>query len=420
LLFNATADFKRGDIALRIHPFRPLRPSPETAPQVAAPPYDTVDTAEARQIVAANPTSFLRVSRAEVDFPEGVDETSAAVYQRGAENLRRYEADGLLRREDAPSLYVYRQRMGSHVQRGVTACCHVRDYERNLILKHERTRKDKEDDRTTHLRIVGAHSGPVFLAYRDRPEIDALVRDAEAGPPLLRFTAPDGIEHAVWRVAAPAALARAFESVPVAYIADGHHRAAAAARLAAERRAGASAPDEEAEVNWFLAVLFPASQLQILPYNRLVRGLNGLTPAAFVAAVRAAVACVEAPDGTPAAPREARMYLAGRWYRLNWPDDPAADPVASLDVSRLQNGVFAPILGVQDPRTDKRLEFLGGIRGLGELTSRVHAGRADVAFSMFPVTVDQMMRIADAGAIMPPKSTWFEPKLRSGLFVHTF
>ena len=404
---------------MKLKPFAALRPAPGSAARVAAVPYDVVDTAEARDLAAGNPDSFLHVSRPEIDLPDSVDIHDDAVYAQGARAFRDLQARGVLIRERAERLYVYRQVMGSHSQTGVVACCHVDDYERDVIRKHEKTRQDKEDDRTRHVLTLGANSGPVFLTYRDAPAIDRLVAGVAAGAPLYDFTAADGIRHTVWRVDAEAApWIGAFADVPVAYVADGHHRAAAAARAARTLRAANARHTGAEEYNWFLAVLFPASQLQILPYNRCVRDLNGLAPDVFLRRVAAIFDCAPAAAPTPAGPRHVHMYLAGRWHDLAW-DDADADPVGRLDVSVLQNRLLAPVLGIADPRTDGRIAFVGGIRGTDELARRVDAGRDAVAFAMHPVSVAQMMDIADAGQIMPPKSTWFEPKLRSGLLVHT-
>jgi uncharacterized protein (DUF1015 family) len=413
---------------MQIRPFAALRPAPGKAAALAAVPYDVVDTAEARALAAGNPDSFLHVSRPEIDLPDSTDIHADAVYAQGAAAFKALQARGVLIREPDERLYVYRQIMGTHSQTGVVACCHIDDYARDIIRKHEKTRKDKEDDRTRHCLELNANSGPVFLTYRDTAELDARVAAAQKEAPLYDFTAVDGVRHTVWRVdGASAPWIEAFDRVPLAYVADGHHRAAAAFRAGQQRRAANPAHTGREEYNGFLAVLFPETQLRILPYNRCVAGLNGLTPGAFLEKVEAVfkterlTADGAAPndgEATPAGPREVRMYLAGAWHRLTW-DAFEADPVGRLDVSVLQDRLLAPVLGIDDPRTNTRISFVGGIRGTGELTRRVDSGRDAVAFSMVPVTVAQMMDIADAGQIMPPKSTWFEPKLRSGLLVHT-
>lgn len=404
---------------MRMKAFEALRPKPDLVSRVAAPPYDVMDAEEARTLSAGNPYSFIRVSRSEVDFPAGTDPYSPAIYSKAAETFAAFHRDGVLLREKSPSIYLYRQRMGNHVQRGVVACCHVEDYERDLIRKHEKTRQDKEDDRVRHVQALKANSGPVFLMYRDMADIDRLVGECEATRPLYDFTAPDGVVHTVWRFAAPDPVAKAFGPVPLLYIADGHHRAAAAARAGAACRKANPAHTGAEEYNWFLAVMFPASQLQILAYNRLVKDLNGLTPEAFLDAARRSFRVGADAAAKPPAVRHASMFLGGKWYSLEWDLPANADPVGSLDVSYLQERLLDPVLGIRDPRTDKRISFVGGGRGTGELEKRVRNGDAAVAFSMYPVTPDQVMAIADAGQIMPPKSTWFEPKLRSGLLVHT-
>jgi uncharacterized protein (DUF1015 family) len=309
--------------------------------------------------------------------------------------------------------------MGTHCQRGLVAVCNVEDYEAELIKKHEKTRKDKEDDRTRLIDTLGANTGPVFLTYRDEAEVTALVNAKTQEKPLHDFTAPDGIRHTVWRVAGGEAWIKAFGRVPVTYIADGHHRAASAARVARLRRERNPKHTGVEDYNWFLCVLFPASELKILPYNRIVLDLNGRAPDAFLAKVKEKFGLTPNAAPSPTVVGEVSMYFGGKWHGLKCPADAKADPVARLDVSVLQDKLLAPLLGIDDPRTSKRVDFVGGIRGSGELSKRVDA-EGGVAFSMFPTTVAQLMEIADAGQIMPPKSTWFEPKLRSGFFIHTF
>ncbi|MCL1920906.1 MAG: DUF1015 family protein [Kiritimatiellaeota bacterium] len=402
-----------------IKPFAALRPAPGKAAALAAVPYDVVDTAEARALAAGNPDSFLHVSRPEIDLPDDVDIHDDRVYAQGAKAFTDFQARGVLLREAAEHFYVYRQVMGAHSQTGVVACCNIDDYANDIIRKHEKTRKDKEDDRTRHCRELNANSGPVFLTYRDTAVLDALVAEVQKGTPLYDFTAADGIRHTVWRVDGDArAWVVAFAQVPLAYVADGHHRAAAAYRSGLQRRSENAAHTGAEEYNWFLAALFPETQLRILPYNRCVADLSGLTAEAFLKKVKAIFNVEPVTGAEPCGPREVRMYLAGAWHKLTW-DAFEADPVGRLDVSVLQDRLLAPVLGIADPRTDTRISFVGGIRGTGELVKRVDAGRDAVAFAMYPVTVAQMMDIADAGQIMPPKSTWFEPKLRSGLLVHT-
>jgi len=405
---------------LRVRAFQGLSPKPELAADVACVPYDVVNREEAAALTAGNPNSLMHVDRAEIGLPPETDPYSDIVYATAKTNLDSLVASGALVRESGPVIYLYRQQMGEHVQTGVAAVCHIEDYENDIIRKHEKTRKDKEDDRTRLIGTLGADTGPVFLTYRGRPEIDALVAEETALPPVADFMAPDGIRHSLWRKRENGPLAKEFSKVPLAYVADGHHRSASAARVGRERRAANPNHDGTEEYNWFLCVLFPADQLQILPYNRVVVDLNGLTPEEFLAKVREAFDVSESAPASPASPGQVSMYFQGRWIGLSWKADATADPVSRLDVSVLQDRLLAPVLGIDDPRTSKRIDFVGGIRGTKELEERVTSGRAAVAFSMYPVTVDQLMDIADAGQIMPPKSTWFEPKLRSGLFIHTF
>jgi uncharacterized protein (DUF1015 family) len=396
-----------------------LVPVAAHAAEVACVPYDVVDASEAAALAAGRPRSLLHVDRAEIDLPPATDPCSDAVYAKARENFLRLQRDGALVREAGPCLYVYQQQMGTHCQRGLVAVCHVEDYEAGLIKKHERTRRDKEDDRTRLIDTLGANTGPVFLTYRDEPLVTALVAAKVREVPLHDFTAPDGIRHTAWRIAGGADWVQAFAGVPRLYIADGHHRAASAARVARLRRERNPRHTGAEDYNWFLCVIFPASELRILPYHRVIPDLNGHPPAVFLEKVRAVFGLEGNTPPSPAAAGRVSMYFGGRWHGLRCPADPAADPVARLDVSVLQNRLLAPILGVDDPRTSERINFVGGIRGPDELVRRVNAG-GGVAFSMFPVTVAQLMDIADAGQIMPPKSTWFEPKLRSGLFIHTF
>jgi uncharacterized protein (DUF1015 family) len=404
---------------LRIKPFKALRPREDIADKVAAVPYDVVSTEEAAVLAAGNPLSLLHVSRPEIDLPRGTDPHSDAVYAKAVENFRHLQNKKVFVRERTLSLYVYRQTMGAHSQRGIVTCCTVEDYDQDVIKKHERTRRDKEEDRTRHVRELNAHTGPVFLAYRGQPDVDRRVAAVEQSQPLYDFTAGDGIRHTVWRVADAKPLVADFARVPFAYIADGHHRAAAAARVGRERRAANPRHRGNEEYNWFLAVLFPADQLQIMPYNRCVKDLNGMTASDFLAALGKVFEVSPGANPRPASPGHVSMYLASQWYSLAWQPDPKADPVAGLDVSVLQDRLLSPLLGIADPRTSDRIEFVGGIRGPEELVRRVDSGEMTVAFSMFPVTMEQIMAVADSGQIMPPKSTWFEPKLRSGLLIHT-
>ena len=383
---------------MTIRPFAAVRPNAMDAALVASVPYDVLSQAEADVIKAANPKSFLNVS-----LP--------ATPAEGRAVLDKFRSEGTLIKEDAPSFYAYRQIMGSHSQTGIVATFATADYRSGVIKQHEKTRKDKEDDRTHHIEVMGAQTGPAFLTYRDDPAIDLIVADTcRNTTPLYDFTADDGIRHTVWKIGTATAcacdeLVELFARIKTAFIADGHHRSAAATRYAA-------AHPESTESQYFLATIFPASQLKILAYNRLVKDLNGLTPAEFLAKL-SQLGILDSESGS----RSCRMYFEGKWHTLAW-NLTTDDPVARLDVAYLQDHVLAPILGIGDPRTDKRISFVGGIRGDEALSSAVDSGSAAVAFAMNPVTVEEMMAIADAGAIMPPKSTWFEPKLRSGLFLH--
>lgn len=403
-----------------IHPFRALRPPAERVSLVASPPYDVVNTAEARSLAEGNPFSFLHVSRPEIGMPEGTDLHSDAVYGRAAENFERLTRECPLTMEETPSLYLYRLIMGEHEQIGLAACCSVDEYDRDLIRKHERTRRDKEDDRTRHMLTLQAQTGPVFLTYRASRAIDTMVMETTLAEALYDFTAPDGVQHTVWRVPDAVRFVEAFREVPFLYIADGHHRAASASRARADLRERSFGHTGDEEYNFFLAVIFPDDQLQILPYNRIVRDLNGLSPEEFFAAVSEKFDFHRDAPPTPPAPGQWSMYLGGRWHGLTLKKGvPAAtDAVSALDVSRLQDHLLDPILGIKDVRTDKRIDFVGGIRGTAELERLVDEGQAAVAFSLYPTTVEDLIKVSDAGGIMPPKSTWFEPKLRDGILIH--
>ena len=404
-----------------IRPFNALRPQGDRAAQVAAVPYDVVNTEEARALAAGNPWSFLHVSRSEIDLPDGTPIYSDKVYAKALANFEHLIKECPLEDEETPSLYLYRLIMGDHEQIGVVACCSVDEYDRDIIRKHERTRRDKEDDRTRHIMVLRAQTGPVFLTYRGEVRIDSLVADAlTRNPPLYDFVANDDIRHTIWRVPNYQPLVEAFAEVPYLYIADGHHRAASAGRARAELKEHGFGFIGNEEYNFFLCVIFPDNQLQILPYNRIVRDLNGMSPSEFLARLRESFELTESASPSPKQRGEWSMYLDAQWYGLALPND-AARPeglVDSLDVSILQTRLLDPILDVKDVRTDKRIDFVGGIRGTGELEKLVKEGKAAVAFSLYPTTIDDLLRVSDAGEIMPPKSTWFEPKLRDGLLIH--
>ncbi len=406
-----------------IKPVAGLRPAPGRAAEVAAPPYDVMNAAEARWMVAGRPWSFLHISRPEVDLPEGIDPYDPAVYAKARENLDRMLAEGVLIRDPAPCYQAYRLTMGTHSQLGLVASASVAAYDAGRIKKHEFTRPAKEDDRVRQIEALNAQTGPVFLVYRATPAIDAVLAAVSAVPAEVDITAADGVRHEIWTIAEPAIITRlttAFDALDALYVADGHHRSAAASRVAAARRAANPQHSGDEPCNGFLAVIFPHDQMQILDYNRVVRDLNGHDAASFLNRLHDAFQ-VEPSDTPvkPAQPAEFGLYLEGRWYRLTL--DPALipdDPVERLDVSLLQNHLIGPILGIQDPRRDERIDFVGGIRGLDGLVKRVDSGEMAVAFALYPTQMQDLMAVADAGEVMPPKSTWFEPKLADGLVSH--
>ena len=403
-----------------IRPFRALRPPSEKARFVASVPYDVVNTDEARELASGNPLSFLHVSRPEIDLPAGTDIYSDAVYRKAVENFEKLIDGCPLETESEPSLYLYKLVMGEHEQIGVVACCSIDEYDNNTIRKHERTRRDKEDDRTRHMLMLRAQTGPVFLTYRSREEIDALVTASMSSEPLFDLTADDGIRHTVWRVAETEPLVKNFRDVPLLYIADGHHRAASASRARAELKQQSFGHTGKEDYNYFLTVIFPDSQLQILAYNRVVKDLNGLSKEGFLKECEKQFMIAE---GAPPSPQERghwSMYLDGKWYGLQLGAESTlpVGNVALLDVSILQDRLLDPVLGIRDIRTDKRIDFVGGLRGTRELERLVDGGKAAVAFSLYPTTVAELLMVSDANEIMPPKSTWFEPKLRDGLVIH--
>jgi uncharacterized protein (DUF1015 family) len=396
---------------MQIRPFKALRPPVELAASVASLPYDVGDLATAREEAVRNPMSFLHVERPEVDLPDRFEPSSGAQHTMASKNLAHFRAKGWLVQDERPGFYLYRQTLGAHRQRGIMACCSCKEYDAGVIRKHEKTKKPTEDERARHVDLVGAHTGPVFLIHKDDAGIAALSAKVEAGAPLFDFTAPDGIGHTVWSITDTAAVEKLFAAIPHAYIADGHHRAAAAARVARERGG-------EGEHQYFMASLFPASELKVLAYNRIIRDLAGMRPEQFVRRVQLLFDVAENPSPIPTGPRQVSMYLGGKWYGLSWYPEQKSDPVSALDVSVLQDRLLGPVLGIDDPRTNMRIEYVGGLKSADELVRKVDSGQAAVGFSVYPTTVDQLMAISDAGQIMPPKSTWFEPKLRSGLFVH--
>ncbi|MEK6282301.1 MAG: DUF1015 family protein [Acidobacteriota bacterium] len=403
-----------------IRPFKALRPLGERAAEVASVPYDVVNTEEARALAANRPLSFLHVSRPEIDLPAETNIYSDQVYRKALENFQTLLNECPLETEETPSVYLYRLIMGDHEQIGVVAACSIDEYDQDLIRKHERTRRDKEDDRTRHMLALKAQTGPVFLTYRASREIDTMVMETTMANALFDFTAEDGIQHTVWRVPDAVRFVQAFREIPFLYIADGHHRAASAARARAELKNQSFGHTGDEDYNFFLAVVFPDEQLQILPYNRAVKDLNGLSKEAFLETLREDFEVVDSGSPEPAKRGEWGMYLEGRWSTLKLPAGvlPPQGIVDSLDVSILQDRLLDPILGIKDVRTDKRIDFVGGMRGTKELEKLVDEGKAAVAFSLFPTTIEDLLRVSDAGEIMPPKSTWFEPKLRDGLLIH--
>ncbi len=406
-----------------IRAFAGLRPAPERAAEVAAPPYDVLNSDEARERAAGRPWSFLHISKPEIDLPPETDPYAPEVYAKARENFDRMLAEGVLVQDPEPRYYFYRLVMGSHQQTGLVAAASVPDYDSNRIRKHEFTRPDKEDDRVRQVEALNAQTGPVFITYRHDATIDAIAAQVTGNEPAMDITADDGIRHTLWCVTDPqqiATITDTFDAMECVYIADGHHRSAAASRVAAKRREANPNHTGEEPYNYFLSVLFPDNQMQILDYNRVVKDLNGLTAEGLLERVGEAFS-IEKTDAPvkPAACGEFGMYLEGRWYRLRiQPERVPTDPVKRLDVSLLADNLIAPILGITDPRRDKRIDFVGGIRGLGELERRVDSGEMAVAFSLHPTAMDQLMAVADAGEVMPPKSTWFEPKLADGIVSH--
>ena len=404
----------------RIHPFRAVRPPQERVAEVSSPPYDVMNTQEARDMAAGNPLSFLHVSRPEIDLPEGTDVHSAEVYDQAARAYRELKTSCPLMQDDAPSVYLYQLQMGDHIQTGIVTAASVDEYDEDLIRKHERTRPDKEDDRTRHLLALQAQTGPVFLTYRADRRIDSLVEGATREQPLYNFTSADGVRHTVWRVTDTAPFVRAFEAVPLLYIADGHHRAASASRARAELRDKNPNHTGDEDYNRFLTVAFPDDQMQILAYHRAVKDFGANSPEEFLNKIKERFDVKETDSAEPRDGELCCMYTSSKWHALALKDASTNhdDPVASLNVQRLEDNLLKPVLSIQDVRTDKRIDFVGGIRGTKELERLVDSGKAAVAFSMRPTSIEDLLRVSDAKSIMPPKSTWFEPKLRDGLLIH--
>jgi uncharacterized protein (DUF1015 family) len=398
-----------------IRPFRALRPAAGRAAEVLAPPYDVLSSEEARVRAAGKPNSFLHISKPEIDLPEDIDPYDARVYAKAAENMHRMVADGVLVQDAVACYYAYRLTWRGRPMTGIVAGASVADYDTNRIRKHEFTRPKKEDDRVRQIEAVNAQTGPVMLVYPTAPEVDAIIAEAAAGAPDMDVTADDGVRHQLWVISDRAVidgLTRRFDTMPALYIADGHHRSAAASRICAARGGAHDAPERA-----FLSVIFPDHEMRILDYNRIIRDTHGLTADALLAAIGAGFSVEPAGESvSPSQPGEFGMYLAGKWYRLRIrPELVPADPVKSLDVSLLADNLIAPVLGISDPRNDERIDFVGGIRGVQELAERVDSGEFALAFSMYPTSMAALMAVAEAGEVMPPKSTWFEPKLADGV-----
>ena len=407
---------------MQLRAFHGIRPATEKTADVVCPPYDVINSEEAASLARGKPSSFLRVIKPEIGLPEGTHLYSDPVYLAARDNFQQLLDSGAMLRDNHPSLYIYRQKMGDHVQTGVVGAASVDEYDQDLIKKHEYTRQNKEDDRTRHVDTTNANAGPVFLTYRAHRPIDRLVQNLTQRPADVEAQQA-GVQHWLWCVTDPqaiAALEASFAEIPCSYVADGHHRSASASRVRANRRERAAHHTGTEAYNRFLAVVFPDEQLAILPYNRVVRDLNGMDAATFLANVEKRFTVEKTPNTEPAEAQEFCMYLAGDWYRIRIHERlvDSSDPVASLDVALLQDNLLAPMLGIGDPRTDNRIDFVGGIRGTEALEKRVDGGDWAVAFSLHATTIGQLLQVADAGSVMPPKSTWFEPKLLSGLVVH--
>lgn len=408
---------------MKIRSFKGLTPAKGKAEAIASLPYDVVNYQQACEQAEERPLSFMRVVRSEIELPEGTDPYSDAVYAHAKENFERLIANGYLVREPENCMYLYRQEMGGHSQTGLVATFSAEDYDSDVIKKHEKTRAAKENDRYRLTKTLRANTGPVFLTVKDGTALDKIIAEKDDADAIFDFVANDGIRHTGWKISDPKKLAKIkeiFDKIPCAYVADGHHRSASNARCARDLKAENPNHTGDEDYNWFLSVVFPAGQLKILPYNRVVRDLAGMDESEFLEKLSKVCTVTQSGEKSPAAPNFVDMYLGKKWYTLKFENTSSLGAVEGLDVSLLQDRVLSPILKIGDPRTDERIDFVGGIRGTGELEKLVDSGKFAVAFSMYPTTVAQLMDIADAGEIMPPKSTWFEPKLRSGLFVHTF
>jgi uncharacterized protein (DUF1015 family) len=405
---------------MNIRAFNAWRPAENLAEKIASVPYDVIDTAGARALADGNPLSFLHVVRAEIDLPEGTAPYSDAVYAQAKATIEAFKSNGNLIQENEPALYLYSQQMDAHIQYGIVATCHINDYLSGKIKIHEKTRAVKEADRIRYVDAQNANTGPVFLAYRQNSAIDAIADQTKETSPLYQFTAPDGVTHTVWKIADTQAVVDQFAQVPELYVADGHHRSASAAKVGQMRRAANPKHTGEENYNYFLAVLFPANQLKILAYNRVILKLEGLTEEEYRAKLAERFIVSEDGKALHAKAGGICMYMSKKWSTLTPKKMPETrDPVAALDVSMLQNELLSPILGIADPRESENIDFIGGIKGAAELEKQVDSGRAAIAFSVYPTSMSQLFAVADANKLMPPKSTWFEPKLRSGLIVNS-
>jgi uncharacterized protein (DUF1015 family) len=423
-----------------LKPFAALRPKPELASQICELPYDVMSSDEARALAAGNPLSFLHVSKPEIDLPTTTDIHSSEVYAKGKENFQKLIAQGALKQDDKPNFYLYRQVMGKHSQVGLVAAASCEEYLQNIIKKHELTRPDKEDDRVRHIEALNSQTGPVFLTYRAVEAFDAFVTKKISEPPAVDFTGKDGVRHTSWTISSAEEIQfveTQFAQIPFLYIADGHHRSAAAARVYLKRKDAPGAPVSRRQVGGleilelagetpalpgatFLTVIFPHNQMQILPYNRVLKDLNGLTPQELLKKLEEVFNIVRMGTSTPTRKHELGLFMNHRWHTLTFKPKLTSlnDPIEQLDVTLLQKQILAPLFGIDDPRTSKKINFVGGIRGTAELEKLVNSGEYACAFSMFPTSIEDLMTIADAGGIMPPKSTWFEPKLRDAMFCH--
>ena len=409
-----------------VRSFRGIRPQDSLASKVASYPYDVLNSEEARALTKDDPYSFLHIVKPEIDLPANIDLYDDAVYQQAKKNFENMLTQGWLQQDATPHLYIYRQIWNGHEQYGIVGSASADEYNNDIIKKHEFTRKKKEDDRTKHVMTLNANAGPVFLTYRENKNIDSVVAAwTNSNKPSVDFTADDGIQHTVWVIednGVVDTISNLFKTeVPALYVADGHHRSASAARVKAERLKHDTTPSDEKEYNYFLSVFFPANQLKILDYNRVLFTMNGLSKEEFLTKVSEGFEVIKSGSDRPASSKEFALYIGGEWMTVRVKEGtyPANDPVESLDVALLQNNLLAPILGIGDPRSDQNIDFVGGIRGTEELKKRVDSGECTMAFTLYPTSIDQLMNVADAGKVMPPKSTWFEPKLRSGLIVHT-